>query len=85
MAGTLETRLGKPAASVPMDEFSSTARGGLTRGRRARALAPLEPLPRRPLIHRARKQIHLGLYDQEDKIDAILDRLAADLGAKLRD
>jgi len=38
-----------------------------------------EAPPRTALIRRVRQEIRLGLYETEDKIDAVVDRLYADL------
>jgi len=37
------------------------------------------PAPRTALIRRIRQEIRLGLYETDDKIDAVVDRLYEDL------
>lgn len=40
---------------------------------------------RHGLIDDVRRRLAAGEYDEERKLDAVLDRLAADLGVSLRD
>lgn len=72
MTTTLSAPPQTTAADAPAPQSS--------RNPREDAFAADEGQIRHDLVIRVRRQIELGIYEEDKRIDALLDRLMADLG-----